>query len=145
MEKQDNKRAQVTKDDIYIGMPVVYYKAPKSVGFDTQIISIPPQEDTDDPLVLCAMVGEKVRISTLRMDKDTGAQPEVYGDRFTCCKCGSKNNDNFTGEMYTVTKVDGTGVYYTCSNCVNEIVAELGRGITVYTDGGIYCNGGAKQ
>lgn len=69
MENQNTQR-QVTKDNVYVGMPVHYYRAPKAVKFVTQIISAPRMHN-GELCVNVAMIGEPVALSTLKSAEAT--------------------------------------------------------------------------
>lgn len=65
MEKTLSTKNQVTTENVYIGMPVDYYRAPKAVKFATQVIST-PRMHKGEMCVTVAMIGEPVPLSTLK-------------------------------------------------------------------------------
>lgn len=65
-DQTQTPKNQVTAGNIYIGMPVYYYRAPKAVKFVTQVISS-PRMHKGELCVTVAMIGEPVPLSTLKI------------------------------------------------------------------------------
>ena len=90
MEKQDN--TQVTEANIYVGMPVSYFKAPKAVPFRTQVITA-PRDIEGEICVNVAMIGDAVPIAKLkkmeeRQDIIEAQMITMHGNRHQCGGCG---------------------------------------------------------
>lgn len=109
------ERIYLNKDNVKVDMPVTYYAAPKSIGFNTQVISIPRQVG-GVWVVNVAMIPQAVPVNKLVLMHD--------GNPNKCEACGydpSEYDDSALAvENY---KRDGDARYYRlCEPCAETVI-----------------------
>lgn len=110
------ERIYLNKDNVKVDMPVTYYAAPKSVGFDTQVIS-QPRLVGGEWVVNVAMIAQAVPVNKLV------PMQIVHGNRWICADCGNKPS-TVTNEC--ILNNNPNEVWMLCDDCTENFKQKHG-------------------
>ncbi len=115
------ERIYLNKDNVKVDMPVTYYAAPKSIGFDTQVIS-KPRLVGGEWVVNVAMIAQAVPVNKLV------PMFTMHGDRWTCAECGVSDMVNISAMTEWSLNNNPNEVWMLCDDCGEKFKQKHGGG-----------------